>query len=47
MSAGAFNSGEGSILGCGQYNMRASMYVLAVLGHYGEFAINAGWPNPY
>src|SRR5258707_7916551 len=47
MSAGAYNSGEGSILGCAMYNDRASAYVSAVLGHYASFARSAGWPNRY
>ncbi len=47
MSAGAFNSGAGSILGCGLYDTRAAAYVTAVLGAYSEFASNAGWPSQY
>ena len=47
MSAGAFNSGPRSVLGCNMYNARAAMYVTSVLGHYSIFASRAGWPNPY
>lgn len=47
MSAGAFNSGTGAVLGCGMFNARAQTYVDAVLGHYRPFAQSAGWPNPY
>jgi hypothetical protein len=47
MSAGAFNSGTGAVLGCGMYNARAQMYVDAVLGHYHQFARSASWPDPY
>ena len=47
MSAGAFNSGDSSVSGCGSYNARAQSYVNAVLGHYRTFAASAGWPNPY
>jgi hypothetical protein len=47
MSAGAFNSGDNAVTGCGTFNTRAQNYVNAVLGHYGTFAKAAGWPNPY
>lgn len=47
MSAGAFNSGDSSVSGCGAYNARAQSYVNAVLGHYRTFASSAGWPDPY
>ena len=47
MSAGAFNSGDSSVSGCGMYNARAQSYVNAVLGHYRTFAASAGWPDPY
>jgi hypothetical protein len=47
MSAGAFNSGANSVLGCNMYNMRAQAYVDAVLAHYEEFSQRAGWPIPY
>src|SRR5205085_10444583 len=47
MSAGAFNSGAGSVTGCNAYNARAAMYVAAVLSHYDTFARGAHWPNPY
>ena len=47
MSAGAFNSGAGSVLGCNSYNERAATYVGLVRGHYANFARSANWPNPY
>jgi Transglycosylase SLT domain len=47
MSAGAFNSGTGAVLGCNMFNARAQSYVDAVLGHYHGFARSAGWPDPY
>jgi len=47
MSAGAFNSGNNAILGCGQYNARAQMYVDAVLGRYQKLATAAGYPYRY
>src|SRR5262249_37561933 len=47
MSAGAFNSGTGAVLGCGMFNARAQMYVDLVLSHYHGFARSAGWPDPY
>jgi hypothetical protein len=47
MSAGAFNSGTGAVLGCGMFNARAQTYVNLVLGHYHGFARSAGWPDPY
>ena len=47
MSAGAFNSGTGAVLGCNMFNARAQAYVDAVLTHYHGFARVAGWPDPY
>jgi hypothetical protein len=47
MSAGAFNSGDDAILGCGQYNARAQAYVDAVLGRYQKLATAAGYPYRY
>jgi len=47
MSAGAFNSGLGSVLGCGMYNARAQLYVAGVLSHYRVFSTMAGWPYRY
>ncbi len=47
MSAGAFNSGARSVLGCNMYNARAQAYVTAVLTHYQEFSLRAGWPYRY
>jgi hypothetical protein len=47
MSAGAYNSGEGAVFGCGMYNLRAQSYVVAVLGHYRLFSYKSGWPYPY
>jgi len=47
MSAGAYNSGELSVSGCGIYNERAQFYVNAILVHYRLFSSRAGWPNPY
>jgi len=47
MSAGAFNSGNNAILGCGQYNARAQMYVDAVLGRYQKLATAANYPYRY
>jgi hypothetical protein len=47
MSAAAWNSGTGAVLGCGMYNARAQTYVDAVLGHYHPFAKSANWPDPY
>jgi len=47
MSAGAFNSGTGAVLGCNMFNARAETYVTAVLTHYHAFAQSAGWPDPY
>jgi Transglycosylase SLT domain len=47
MSAGAFNSGPRSVLGCNMYNMRAQTYVDAVLAHYQEFSARALWPYRY
>ncbi|HWZ90333.1 MAG TPA: transglycosylase SLT domain-containing protein, partial [Polyangiaceae bacterium] len=47
MAAGAFNSGDGAVLGCGMYNARAQAYVDAITSHYHQFAPAAGWPDPY
>src|SRR5258708_3778296 len=47
MSAGAFNSGDGAVMGCGSYNERAALYVQNVRTHYEAFARAASWPNPY
>jgi transglycosylase-like protein with SLT domain len=47
MAAGAFNSGDNAVLGCGMYNARAQMYVDAITSHYHQFALAAGWPDPY
>jgi hypothetical protein len=47
MSAGAFNSGAGSILGCAMYNPRAAAYVSSVRTRYANFALQAGWHDPY
>ncbi len=47
MSAGAFNSGDNAVLGCGQYNARAQMYVDAVLGRYQSLARAANYPYRY
>jgi hypothetical protein len=47
MSAGAFNSGDGAVLGCNSYNMRAAAYVAGVKTHYERLARAANWPNPY
>ncbi len=47
MAAGAFNSGDDAVLGCGNYNMRAQEYVTAITQHYKQFAQAAGWPDPY
>jgi hypothetical protein len=47
MSAGAFNSGEHSVLGCNMFNDRAQGYVAAVINKYQSLAARAGWPNPY
>jgi hypothetical protein len=47
MAAGAFNSGNNAVLGCGMYNARAQMYVDAITTHYHQFAPAAGWPDPY
>lgn len=47
MAAGAFNSGNSAVTGCGQYNARAQAYVDAITSHYHEFAPEAGWPDPY
>ena len=47
MSAGAFNSGNNAILGCGQYNARAQTYVDAVLGRYQSLAKAANYPYRY
>jgi hypothetical protein len=47
MAAGAFNSGNDAVTGCGAYNARAQMYVDAITTHYHQFATAAGWPDPY
>ncbi len=47
MAAGAFNSGDDAITGCGMYNARAQEYVTAITSHYAEFAQEAGWADPY
>ena len=47
MAAGAFNSGNDAVTGCGAYNARAQMYVDAITSHYQKFAMAAGWPDPY
>jgi hypothetical protein len=47
MAAGAFNSGNGAISGCGRYNARAQAYVDAITSQYHQFAASAGWPDPY
>jgi hypothetical protein len=47
MAAGAFNSGNNAITGCGQYNARAQAYVTAVLGRYQNLAKAANYPYRY
>jgi hypothetical protein len=47
MAAGAFNSGNDAVLGCGMYNARAQMYVDAITSHYATFSMQSGWPDPY
>ncbi len=47
MAAGAFNSGEDAVLGCGKYNPRAQIYGTAIASHYHQFARATGWPDPY
>jgi len=47
MAAGAFNSGDSAVTGCGMYNSRAQAYVNAITSHYHQFAQEAGWPDPY
>ena len=47
MAAGAFNSGDDAVLGCGMYNARALEYVNFITSHYKGFAQAAGWPDPY
>jgi hypothetical protein len=47
MAAGAFNSGDDAVTGCGMYNARAQMYVDAITSHYHDFASASGYPDPY
>ncbi len=47
MAAGAFNSGDGAVMGCTSYNARAQTYVTYITSHYHGFAKAAGWPDPY
>jgi LysM repeat protein len=47
MAVGAYNSGDGSIFGCGSWNDRAGGYITSVLGHYQTFTQMAGIPYPY
>ena len=47
MAVGAYNSGEGSITGCGSWNTRADGYINTVLGHYQAFAQMANISYPY
>jgi hypothetical protein len=47
MAAGAYNSGEGSVLGCASLNTRAQNYVDNVLGRYRGFTNAGGQPFPF
>jgi hypothetical protein len=47
MAAGAYNSGENSVLGCTSLNTRAQNYVDNVLGRYRGFTNAAGLPFPF
>ena len=47
MAVGAYNSGDGSIFGCGSWNDRAGTYIAAVLGHHRTFSQMANIRYPY
>jgi len=47
MALGAYNSGSGSIYGCGSWDGRAGNYINSVLSHYKTFAQMANLPYPY